>query len=326
LIYIDELTKVKMPKKNIAILSGGWSREREISIKSGKAVYDALDKEKYSATVYDPRKDLNLLIKNRQSIELAFILLHGRFGEDGCIQGFLNLLNIPFVGSDVTASAMSSNKRLAKDMYKLAGLNIIKDVTIKRGRNFSVDQIIDLLGEKTIVKPLSEGSSFGISVCNNRNELQEGIESTFKYENEIMIEKFINGREVTCCVLGNDTLESLPIVEIIPNNGYKFFNYEAKYTKGATKEVCPADLPCDISEKVIEYAKTAHRVLQCRTWSRTDMIIQGKDIFILETNTIPGMTENSLVPLASRAAGISITSLLDRLIDLSLEKPAVSLV
>ena len=161
-------------------------------------------------------------------------------------------------------------------------------------------------------------------MCNNRNELQEGIESTFKYENEIMIEKFINGREVTCCVLGNDTLESLPIVEIIPNNGYKFFNYEAKYTRGATKEVCPADLSSDIADKVIQCAKAAHHALRCRTWSRTDMIIQGKDIFILETNTIPGMTENSLVPLASRTAGISMTQLLDRLIALSLEKPDTS--
>jgi D-alanine-D-alanine ligase len=311
-----------MPKKNIAIISGGWSREREISIKSGMSVYEALDKDKYSVTVYDPREGLDLLIKNRQSIGLAFILLHGRFGEDGCIQGFLNLLNIPFVGSDVTASAMSSNKRIAKDMYKLAGLNIIKDITIKRGNDFSVDQIIDLLGEKTIVKPLSEGSSFGISVCNNRDELQEGIESSFKNENEIMIEKFINGREVTCCVLGNDTLETLPIVEIIPNNGYKFFNYEAKYTKGATKEVCPADLPSDIADKVTHCAKTAHRTLRCKTWSRTDMIIQEKDLFILETNTIPGMTDNSLFPLASRAAGISMTQLLDKLIALSLEKSA----
>jgi len=312
-----------MSKKNIAIISGGWSREREISIKSGMAVNKALDKAKYNVTVYDPREGLDLLIKSRQAIDMAFILLHGRFGEDGCIQGFLNLLNIPFVGSGVTASAMASNKRIAKDMYKFAGLNIIKDVTLKRGSGFSVKQIIDILGEKTIVKPLSEGSSFGISACNNLEELQAGIKSTFQFENEIMIEEFINGREVTCCVLGNDTLETLPIVEIIPNNGYKFFNYEAKYTKGASKEVCPADLPADIADKVIQCAKTAHRALRCSAWSRTDMIIREKELFILETNTIPGMTETSLVPLASRAAGMSMTQLLDKLIDMSLENPAL---
>lgn len=313
-----------MKKKNIAIISGGWSREREISIKSGMAVYNALDRAKYNVTAYDPRDGLDLLITNRQHIDMAFILLHGRFGEDGCIQGFLNLLNIPFVGSGVTASAMASNKKIAKDMYKLAGLNIIKDITLKRNSPFSPDQVVDILGQKTIVKPLSEGSSFGISLCNNLEELQEGIRNTFQFENKIMIEEFISGREVTCCVLGNDTLETLPIIEIIPNNGYKFFNYEAKYTKGASREVCPADLPSDIADRVIQCAKTAHRALGCTAWSRTDMIIRGEEIFILETNTIPGMTETSLVPLAASAAGMSMTQLLDKLIDLSFENPALS--
>lgn len=313
-----------MPKINIAIISGGWSREREISIKSGKNVYEALDKNKYNITNYDPSNGLELLLKSSQSIDLAFILLHGKFGEDGCIQGFLNLLKIPFVGSDVTASAMASNKKIAKDIYKLAGLNIIKDVTLQKGHEFSVDQIIDVLGQKTIVKPLSEGSSFGITVCNNRDELQKGIETTFNYDNEVMIEKFINGREVTCCVIGNQYLETFPVVEIIPNNAHKFFDYDAKYIKGSTSEVCPADLPPNISDMVVQSAKIAHRALRCRAWSRTDMIIQKNEVLILETNTIPGMTENSLFPLAARAAGLSISQLLDKLINLSLEQQAFS--
>ena len=128
----------------------------------------------------------------------------------------------------------------------------------------------------------------------------------------------MSGREVTCCVLGNENLETLPIIEIIPNHGHKFFDFEAKYTKGATSELCPADLSANISEQVIKCAKTAHRALRCRTWSRTDMIIQKGKVFILETNTIPGMTENSLFPLAARAAGLSLPQLLDRLIELSL--------
>jgi len=309
-----------MTKINIAVISGGWSREKDISIKSGYAVYNALDKDKYNVTTYDPSRDLELLIKNRPSIDLAFILLHGRFGEDGCIQGFLNLLSIPFVGSGLISSAMSSNKKIAKDAYKLAGLNIIQDVSLKKGEPFSVEKIIDFLGKKTIVKPVSEGSSFGISICNSHEELKKGIESTFTYDNEILIEKFISGREVTCCVLGNDTLETLPIVEIQPNSDHNFFDYEAKYTTGASKEICPAPLPHVISEKVKQYAKTAHHALRCRTWSRTDMIIFENEVFMLETNTIPGMTENSLVPLASRAAGLTMSQLLDKLIDLSLEK------
>ena len=308
-----------MPKMNIAIISGGWSREREISIKSGNSVYESLDKNRYNATIYDPSNDLELLIKNRSSIDLAFILLHGRFGEDGCIQGFLNLLKIPFVGSDVTASAMAFNKRVAKDIYRLAGLNIIKDVTLRKGDYYSVDQIDDILGKKTIVKPLSEGSSFGITVCSSPGELKKGIEATFKFDKEIMIEQFIKGREVTCCILGNKTLEALPIVEVIPNNDHKFFDYEAKYTRGAAKEICPAVLSSDIAEKVVQCAERAHRALHCRVWSRTDMIILENDVYILETNTIPGMTENSLVPLAARAAGLSMSQLLDKLITLSLE-------
>lgn len=312
-----------MPKIKIAIISGGWSREREISIKSGKAVYDALNKDKYDVTIYDPSNDLDLLLQNNHFIDLAFILLHGKFGEDGCIQGFLNLLNIPFVGSGVTASAMASNKKIAKDLFKVAGLNVTHDVFLNKGTGFSVDRIIDFLGQKTIVKPISEGSSFGISVCNNGDDLQRGIETAFLYDNEVMVEKFLNGREVTCCVLGNDSLETLPIVEIVPNHDHIFFDYEAKYKKGAAREICPAALSPFIRDKVIQCAKTAHQALRCRVWSRTDMIIVEDDIFILETNTVPGMTENSLVPLAARTSGISMSQLLDKLIDLSLEKPAL---
>jgi len=311
-----------MSKIKIAIIAGGWSRERDISIKSGTAVYEALDKDRYSVTMYDPRNNLEILMKNSQSIDLAFILLHGKFGEDGCIQGLLNILNIPFVGSGVLASAMASNKKTAKDIYKCAGLKVINDVTLKKGTAFSVEEILDFLGPKTIVKPISEGSSFGISVCKNRDELQGGIEKAFIYDNEVMVEKFLSGREVTCCVLGNDSLETLPIIEIIPDNGHIFFDYEAKYTKGASKEICPAALSPDIADRVIQCAKTAHHALRCRVWSRTDMIVSEEGIFILETNTIPGMTENSLVPLSAKAAGMSLSQLLDKLIGLSLEQQA----
>jgi D-alanine-D-alanine ligase len=313
-----------MPKTRIAIISGGWSREKEISIKSGKAVYDALNRERYDVTTYDPSTDLALLVQLNHSIDLAFILLHGKFGEDGCMQGFLSLLNIPFVGSGVTASAMASNKKIAKIVYKEAGLNIIDDVVLKKGMTFSPDDIIKRLGQKTIVKPLNEGSSFGISACYNRDELQKGIEAAFSYDREVMVERFLKGREVTCCVLGNDILETLPIVEVIPDNKHLFFDYEAKYKRGAAKEICPADLHPIIRDKVIHCAKTAHHALKCRVWSRTDMIIFEDEVFILETNTIPGMTENSLVPLAARTSGLSMSGFLDKLIDLSLEMSPIA--
>jgi D-alanine-D-alanine ligase len=308
-----------MPKLNIAIISGGWSREKQISTKSGNAVYEALDKEKYNVSVYDPSNDLELLFKNSHTIDLAFLLLHGKYGEDGCIQGFLSLLRIPFVGSGVVASAMASNKKIAKDIYKNAGLKVIKDVTLNKGVDYSIDQVIDFLGQKTIVKPVSEGSSFGISVCNNRDELQKGIDAAFACDNEVLVEQFIKGREVTCCVLGNNNLDTLPIIEVIPNHDHLFFDYEAKYQNGASKEICPAELSPQIRDRVIQYAKAAHHSLRCRVWSRTDMIIHEDEIFILETNTIPGMTANSLVPLAARTAGLSMSQLLDRIVSLSLE-------
>jgi D-alanine-D-alanine ligase len=314
--------KENMPKIKIAIISGGWSKEKDISIKSGKAVYGALNKEKFEVSVYDPSLGLDLLLREKHSIDLAFILLHGRFGEDGCIQGLLSILGIPFVGSGVAASAMASNKKIAKDIYRTSGLSVIDDVVLEKGRAFLLDDIIGILGQKTIVKPVSEGSSFGISVCNNKDELQQGIETAFLYDREIIIEKFLKGREVTCCVLGNDSLETLPIVEVIPNNDHQFFNYEAKYKTGGAKEICPAELPASILENIMQNAKAAHHALRCSVWSRTDMIIYDNEVFILETNTVPGMTENSLFPLAARVAGLSLSQLLDKLITLSLEGSA----
>jgi D-alanine-D-alanine ligase len=308
-----------MPKIKIAIISGGWSREKEVSIKSGKAVYGALNKEKFEVSIYDPSIDLELLLREKHSIDLAFILLHGKLGEDGCIQGLLSLLEIPFVGSGVAASAMASNKKIAKDIYRTSGLSVIDDVVIEKGLAFSADDIIKKLGQNTIVKPVSEGSSFGISVCNNQEELLQGIETAFSYDREIIIEKFLKGREVTCCVLGNDSLETLPVVEVIPSNNHQFFNYEAKYKTGGAIEICPAELPASILEKITHTAKAAHHALRCRVWSRTDMIIYDNKVFVLETNTIPGMTESSLFPLAARSAGLSLSQLLEKLISLSLE-------
>ncbi len=309
----------KMAKIKIGLLAGGWSGEREISLKSGESVYQGLDKGKYDVTRYDPRDDLIKLIRDKERIDLAFILLHGKFGEDGCVQGFLDLLGIPFVGSGVLSSAMALNKKVAKEMYKGAGLNVIEDVILGKGQDFSVDQIIETIGPSTVVKPVAEGSSLGTSICHSRDELLKGIELAFQYDQEVMVERFIEGREVTCAVLGNRDVQALPLVEIVPNPEYRFFDYEAKYTQGATKEICPAPLTEEQARMAQTCAIEAHKAIGCRVWSRTDMIIEGEKIYVLEINTIPGMTETSLVPLSARAAGLSLTQLLDTLIGLSLE-------
>jgi D-alanine-D-alanine ligase len=309
-----------MGRLKIALLAGGRSGEREVSLKSGESVWRALDKEKYVVKKYDPRDDLIALVNDRKSIDLAFVLLHGKYGEDGCVQGFLDLLGIPFVGSGVLPSAMALNKKVAKEMYKSAGLRVVEDICLRRGKRVSVETIRRRLGSSTVVKPVSEGSSLGISICHSKNELLRGIEAAFHLDQEILIERYLQGREVTCCVIGNRELEALPLIGIVPNPEYAFFDYKAKYTPGATNEICPAPTTKRETEKAQACAKEAHRVLQCRVWSRTDMIIHDGEVYVLETNTIPGMTETSLVPLAARTAGLTFTQFLDKLIHLSLEE------
>ncbi len=310
-------------KLNIAVISGGWSSERAISLLSGKAVCSTLDQSKYYIEMYDPKYDLSKLIKNKHDIDLAFILLHGKFGEDGCIQGLLNILDIQYVGSGVLSSATAVNKKITKKIYKNVGLTITEDFILKKENAFSIDAIIDLIGVKVVVKPLGEGSSIGMSLASNREELVTGIEEAFIYGPEIMIEKFIDGKEVTCCILGNNKLEALPVIEIVPNQEYRFFDYRAKYTNGATNEICPALISRSVEDDIKESAKRAHKALGCSVWSRTDMIIKDEKIYLLETNTVPGMTENSLFPLAAKTAGMSFSELLDILITMSFEKESL---
>ena len=309
-----------MTELSIALLAGGWSGEREVSLNSGKAVYRALDKKKYRVTRYDPRDDLGRLIKEKERIDLAFVLLHGKFGEDGCLQGFLDLLGIPFVGSGVLSSALSMNKKMAKGIYRAAGLGVAEDVVISRDSPMDADEIIEKLGESLVVKPVAEGSSLGMSLCHTRGALQKGIDLAFQHDHEVMVEQYVEGTEVTGCILGNASLTALPLVEIRPTTGHTFFDYDAKYTPGATEEICPAPLSKDLTRRAQACAMAAHSALMCEVWSRTDMILQDEKIFVLETNTIPGMTQTSLVPQAAQAAGMSLSDLVDRLIALSLEK------
>jgi D-alanine-D-alanine ligase len=303
----------------LALLAGGWSREREVSVRSGEAVYKALNKERYDVIRYDPKYDLKDLNEAKGDIDLAFILLHGKLGEDGSMQGMLEVLGIPFVGSGVLSSAMAFDKRVAKELYRGRGLRVAKEIILRRGDKYSLGWVTESIGSPAVVKPVAEGSSIGVSICQNHHELKAGIEKAFEYDHEVMVEEYIDGQEITCCVLGNRSLEALPLVEIAPRATYRFFDYEAKYTAGATRETCPASLSKALTEKAQSYGRKAHRALRCDVWSRTDMIVRGEEVYVLETNTIPGMTENSLFPLAARAAGLSLSGFLDRLISLSLE-------
>ncbi len=308
-----------MKKLTIALLSGGVSSERQVSLHSGNQVFDALDKEKYSVIRYDPKTDLARLVADAHKIDAALIILHGTYGEDGTVQGMLDLLGIPYQGSGVLGSAIAMNKLLSKQRYESAGLLTPPYRIIHRKEPSDMKSCVTQLGLPLVIKPVSGGSSIGMSIVRYEEELNEAVDKAFDYDNTVLIESYIQGIELTGGVLGNDDLQALPIIEIIPGKGYDFFDYTAKYTKGATEEICPARIDDELTLKAQSYAKIAHQALCCKGYSRTDMILKERDIYVLETNTIPGMTQTSLLPLAAKTAGISFSQLLDRLIELSLE-------
>lgn len=308
-----------MKKLTVALLSGGISSEREVSLNSGNQVFEALDKKKYDVRRYDPKTDLPRLVADAPQIDVALIILHGPYGEDGTVQGMLDLLNIPYQGSGVMGSAIAMNKLVSKRLYEKAGLPIPPYMAIKPSDPVNPDVIDDRLGLPVVIKPVQGGSSVGMSIVRNRDDLETAIGKAFAYDRDVMIEAYVDGVEVTGGVLGNDSPEALPLIEIIPDKSHEFFDYEAKYTPGLTQEICPARIDDQLTEKAQTYAVMAHTALGCRGYSRTDMILKGRDLFVLETNTIPGMTATSLFPQAAAAAGLPFGQLMDRLIELSLE-------
>jgi D-alanine-D-alanine ligase len=308
-----------MKKLTIALLSGGISSEREVSISSGDQVYEALDHNKYDIIRYDPKTDLPQLVADASKIDAALIILHGPFGEDGTVQGLLDLLDIPYQGSGVLGSSLGMNKLASKYLYETSGLLVPSYVAIGKNDTLDTDACVQRLGLPLVVKPVCSGSSVGISIVKSKDLLKEAVDKAFEQDSMVLIEAHIDGIELTGGVIGNDQLEALPIIEIIPSESFDFFDYEAKYTAGATNEICPARIDDVMTKKSQEIAKTAHKALFCKGYSRTDMILNGQDIYVLETNTIPGMTATSLLPLAAGEAGIPFGRLLDRLIELSIE-------
>ncbi|MCP4113529.1 MAG: D-alanine--D-alanine ligase [Desulfobacteraceae bacterium] len=308
-----------MKKLNIALLSGGISSEREVSLNSGNQVFDALDKEKYNVTRYDPKTDIDRLVSDAPQIDAALIILHGPYGEDGTVQGLLDLLNIPYQGSGVLGSALAMNKIVSKQLYENSGIPVPPYISFKSGDSFDSGACIKKTGLPLVVKPADNGSSIGMSIVRTEDSLDDAIGKAFEYGDTILAEEYIKGIELTVGVVGNDDLQALPVIEIIPDKNHEFFDYEAKYTAGVTEEICPARIDDALAKKAMSYAKGAHKALFCRGYSRTDMILRNGDLFVLETNTIPGMTRTSLLPLAAKTAGMDFSQLLDRLIELGRE-------
>ena len=309
-----------MKKMTVALLSGGVSPEREVSLNSGNQVEAALNKDKYTVRRFDPAVDLGRLVAEADGIDVALIILHGALGEDGTVQGLLDLLDIPYQGSGVLGSAVAMNKVLSKERYQQAGLPVPAHRVVRHGEAIRTDEWIDDIGLPLVVKPAACGSSIGMSIVREAADLPAALDTAFGHDDTVLVEAYIRGREITGAVIGNAELEALPLIEIIPTAGHDFFDYRAKYVAGETQEICPAPLEVRVTAEAQRLAVMAHRALCCDGYSRTDMILAEEGFFLLETNTIPGMTRTSLFPQAAAAAGLPFDRLLDRLIELGIQR------
>jgi len=290
----------------IGVLYGGWSSEREISILSGKRVASALRNRGYEVLEIDVGQDIaEVLSKNK--IDIAYVMLHGKPGEDGTIQGLLETLGIPYTGSDVLASSLAINKVIAKKVFQFSGIP-----TPEFKYPVNKDEIpLDL---PYLIKPVSEGSSVGMTIVREKEQHEKAVSVANEY-GDCFAEKFINGKEITIGILGE---LALPILELIPKK--EFYDYEAKYTKGMTEFIIPARLSEDISKMSKNLALKAHRALGCRDFSRVDFIVDESNVFVIEVNTIPGMTELSDIPAEAKAMGMGYDELVERILKLALER------
>lgn len=304
----------------VALLAGGRSNEREISLASGDGAREALQAAGFSVADIDPANpdDLKRLIE--EHFDVAFLCLHGKYGEDGTVQGLLDIVGIPYTCSGVWSSALAMDKPKAKVFYEKAGVPTPPSVTVRKGETVDVSVIVEKLGEHVVVKPGNEGSAIGVFIVEGQASIEKALSKALEIDDEVLIERYISGTELTVAVLGNEDAVALPIIEIIPKSA--FYDFESKYAADGSQHICPARLPEDVARKVQIEAVKAHKALSCSGTSRSDFILEEDgSCWCLETNTIPGMTATSLLPDAARAAGMSFPDLCKKLIELALEEP-----
>jgi len=305
-------------KRRVLVLSGGTSAEREVSLRTGAQVAEALTTAGHEVSRIDTAAADFVSDMIQVKPEVVFICLHGRLGEDGTVQGMLELLGIPYVGSGVLASALAMDKVMSKHFFSQAGIPSPRYSVVFRGDKIEVEHITQLLGLKTVVKPANEGSAIGVSISHDPDELTSAIDHAFGYDDKVLVEEFIAGVEISVGVVGNDDAVALPTIELVPAK--EFQDYEAKYAPGMSTHIIPARISDSAHVKAGEIALKAHRALGCRGMSRADMIVADGDlVYLLETNTIPGMTELSLLPKAAKAAGLDLARLCSLLVELALE-------
>jgi D-alanine-D-alanine ligase len=298
-----------LKKKKTGVMMGGFSREREISLKTGKAILKALTEKGYTATPIDVGDDIaEKLVKEK--IECAFLALHGRFGEDGTIQGMLELMRIPYTGSGVLASALAMHKIMSKKFFRC------EKIPTPRFEVFQREEIKKDLLKKislplpVVVKPAREGSTIGVSIVQKDEELGPALKRAGEYDEEILVEEFMKGKEITVGILENIPL---PVIEIAPKSG--FYDYHSKYTKGETQYILPARIPREKYLYAQEISRRAFQELDCSGVARVDLMTdENENPFVIDINTMPGMTETSLLPMAANYAGIPFEDLVERIL------------
>jgi D-alanine-D-alanine ligase len=298
-----------MKSKKIGVLFGGLSAEREVSLKSGAAVHQALIAQGFNAVTIDAGRDVAEVLK-REGVEAAFIALHGRYGEDGCVQGLLELLQIPYTGSGVLASALAMHKLFSKQTFTANGILTAPFRHYRRGETVTVADLP--FGLPLVVKPVQEGSSVGVSIVKEAVQLEAALTEAFLHDDEILVEQYIKGQEVQVGILDDKPVGA---IEIVPKN--EFYDFEAKYTDGMAVHIFPARLEAALYEKALQTGLAAHRALGCKGYSRVDLLVtECGDCYVLEVNTLPGMTALSLLPeIAAKGAGLSFEALVSHIIE-----------
>ncbi len=337
---------------NIALLTGGLSSEREVSLSSGRGILKALRALGHKVSVIDPifgkeLVDEELILKDKvtkeyptlekirvlqkensrkllecaeselfNDIDLAFLGLHGKYGEDGKIQTLLELRGIKYTGSGIQSSCVAMDKDFSKIVFNRTGILTPDWISVTNINDINFDDCIKRFGSPLVIKPNDEGSTVGLSIVDNKDDFIKGVNLALSYSEKVLIEKYIKGRELTVSIIDEN---AYPVIEIVPKEG--FYDYEHKYSKGMSNYVCPALIPDSVSTKAKEMALAANKAIGCRVYSRVDFLMtESNDLYCLEVNTLPGMTELSLVPMAAKASGMDFNSLIDKIIRSSLLK------
>ncbi|RJQ43616.1 MAG: D-alanine--D-alanine ligase [Gaiellales bacterium] len=309
-------------KEKVVVLKGGRSLERNISLKSGSRVEKALEELGYGVESIDVDERLVKKLKEVKP-DVAFIAMHGRSGEDGTVQELLDILGIPYTGSRVLPSIRCMDKVLSKHIFQGAGIPtpafyaFNRDAFQELGASDALSIIGKELGYPIVVKPSAQGSALGIRFAHTESELPAALISAFSFDNKVLLEKYVKGRELAVSILGREP-RTLPVVEAIPKT--KFFDFESRYTMGKADYVVPAEIPADVADEAEELSLQCFNLLQCSGFGRVDLIMdEDNRLHVLEINTIPGFTETSLMPMCAQAAGISFNELVEEILRAALD-------